>query len=184
MKTIIFTCLLFTPVVTQGQEVTTGKPNSATSGAVPPVVEARYEVKASHVMPLNDGTGRKVIMQRVKPLVLPPTQELAAPLPMPVDPMLRASRQAAWARDAKMERRMVSLTGVYYPNGQTFLQWSMPGPDGQWTTYEAWTLQDVRAAWLVQEFEVGNTIYDIFPSVHPASKWDLRRDFPGPLWFP
>lgn len=147
-----------------------------------PVVEARYEVKSSHAVPLHDGTGRKVIVQRVKPLVLPPPPEVAAPVL--VDPVLREARRAAWAREAKKERRIVSLTGIYYPNGQTFLQWFMPGPDGKWTTYEAWTLQDVRAAWLVQEFEVGNTIYNIFPSVHAASKLDRRRDFPGPLWFP
>ena len=77
----------------------------------------------------------------------------------------------------------MSLTGIYYPNGQTFLQWFTPGPDGVWQTYEAWTLTDFRSAWLVQEFEVGNTIYHIFPSVHPASKYDQRRAFPGPLYF-
>ena len=113
------------------------------------------------------------------PMPAPPV--VAAP---PVDPAVRATRRAAWALEAKKERRMLSLTGIYYPNGQTFLQWFTPGPDGVWQTYEAWTLTDFRSAWLVQEFEVGNTIYDIFPSVHPASKYDQRGAFPGPLFFP
>lgn len=146
------------------------------------VVEALYEVKSSHTSPLGDGSGRKVTMQRVKPLVLPPPPE-PAPV-VPVDPAVWAARREAWALEAKKERRILSLTGIYYPNGQTFLQWFTPGPDGVWQTYEAWTLTDFRSAWLVREFEVGNTIYDIFPSVHPASKWDLQRDFPGPLYFP
>ena len=155
--------------------------NGLAVSAAAPVVEARYEVKSSHTAALNDGTGRKVTMQRIKPLVLPPPPVVAAPVP--VDPAFLAARRAAWARDAKKERCLLSLSGTSYPNGQTFLRWYMPGPDGKWTTYEAWTLTDFRAAWLVPEFEVGNTLYDVFPTIHPASQRDLRRDFPGPLWF-
>jgi hypothetical protein len=108
----------------------------------------------------------------------------AAVTPVRVDPAVHLAMRAAAALEARKERRVVSLTGIYYPNGQTFLQWSTPGPDGVWQTYEAWTLTDFRSAWLVQEFEVRNTIYYIFPTVLPATKWDQRRAFPGPLYFP
>jgi hypothetical protein len=149
---------------------------------VPAKPDIQFEVKSHRVVPLQDGTGRKLILEEVKPPVFPPPPAVVPPAP--VDPAVRAALRAAWALEAKKERRMLSLTGIYYPNGQTFLQWFTPGPDGQWQIYEAWTLTDFRSAWLVQEFEVGDAIYDIFPSVFPASKWDTGRVFPGPLYFP
>ena len=45
-------------------------------------------------------------------------------------------------------------------------------------------MTDFRSAWLVQEFEVNNTIYNVFPAVFPASRWDQRRPSPVPLYFP
>jgi hypothetical protein len=146
----------------------------------------KVEVESSRTIPLKDGSGRNLIIERIKPPARPTVQP-AAPVrvkPAPIDPVVRAARQAAWAMEAKKEHRYLSLNGVYYPNGQTFLTWFMQGADGTWQTYEAWTLTDFRSAWLVQEFEVGHTVYHLFPCFHPAAKGDLRRLFPGPLHFP
>lgn len=145
-------------------------------------VEARYEVKSSHTSLLGDGSGRKVIMQRVKPLVLPPPPE-PAPV-VEVDSSVRAARRAIWAKEAKKERRWLQLTGIYYPNGQTFLQWSNPGPDGVWQTYEAWTMTDFRSVGLVGEFEVDNTIYELLACVTAAPKGHAGRNLPESLVFP
>ncbi len=148
--------------------------------SITPAVD--FKVESRRTVPLQDGSGRKLIMERVQRPVFP-TPPAVAP-PATVDPVLRAARREARALEAKKERRLLSLNGIYYPNGQTFLSWFTPGPDGVWQTYEAWTLTDLRSAWLVQEFEVGDTIYHIFASVHPASKWDHSRALPGPLYFP
>ncbi len=158
-------------------------PAQPTTESASQPAEVKYEVESRRIIPLPDGTGRQMIVERITPPVLPPAAPVAKPIP--VDPAVRAARRAAWALEAKKERRLVSVTGIQYPNGQTFLSWFMPaGPGLEWQQYEAWTLTDFRAAWLVREFEVGNTLYDIFPSVHQASRWDLRRPFPGPLYFP
>jgi hypothetical protein len=147
--------------------------------------DTKVEVESSRTIPLKDGSGRNLIIERIKPPAprqsLPPQPAIK---PAPIDPAVRAARQAAWALEAKKEHRYLSLNAVYYPSGQTFLTWFMQGSDGTWQTYEAWTLTDFRSAWLVREFEVGNTVYNLFPCVHPAAKGDLRRLFPGPLYFP
>jgi hypothetical protein len=134
------------------------------------------------IIPLQDGTGRNLILERVEPQPLPIPQVTIPPTF--VDPVVRAARRAAWAVEAKKERRMLSLTGIYYPNGLTLLQWFTRGPDGVWESYEAWSLTDFQSAWLMQRLEVNATIYDIFVTVSPAPRWDQRRQFPGPLYFP
>ncbi len=141
-----------------------------------------FETLSRRVVPLKDGSGRKLILEQVKPPVLPPPPAVVPPVP--VDPAVREARRLLWAAEAKKERRMLSLTGITYPNGQTFLQWFTPGADGQWRIYEAWTLTDLRACPLVHEFEVGETIYHVFANVFPASRFDTRRAMPGPLYFP
>lgn len=173
MKSMYFLLFLLNPLSLYGQATITD------ISANRPV--ATYELKSSSGRRMEDGSGRKVIMQRVKPLTLPLPPKLAAPAP--VDPVVRAARRTAWAKEANKDRRILSVTGIYYPDGKTFLQWSMPDHDGKWCTYEAWTLMDLRAAFLVQEFEVNNVIYNVFASVHPASKSDNRPGHPGPLWF-
>ncbi len=182
MKTILLRLLCLAPLLCHAQEIPTQDQAAAADNTQEAEGEELYQLKSSHTVPLPDGKGRRVILQRVKPLVLPPEPVVAAPVP--VDPVVLAARRAARVLERKKDRRVLSLTGIYYPNGQTLLHWFMQGPDGQWTTYEAWTLLDVRAAWLVRDIEVGNTVYYMFPSVHPASKWDRRSDLPGPLWFP
>ncbi len=156
------------------------QPLDLTSRATKPTVI--YEVKSRTTAVLKSGSGKKLIMEMVKPPVFPaPPPAIKLP---PIDPALREARREAWAIESKKERRILSLSGISYPNGQTFLSWFTRGPDGQWQTYEAWSLTDFRSAWMVQEFEVGNTIYHIFPSVHPASRGEQRRPMPGPLYFP
>lgn len=146
-------------------------------------VDSQYEVESRRAVSLRDGSGRKLIIERVKPPVLPVAPPEPVLVPAPIDPAVRAARRAAWALEAKKERRTLSLTGIYYPNGQTWLSWFMRGEDGQWRTYQAWSTQDFRSAWLLREFEVGNTVYSMFPSVHPASKFNVGRNFQGPLQF-
>jgi hypothetical protein len=98
-----------------------------------PAVERAPEpipaITSRRVLPLHDGTGRNLILERVDPPVLPVLKPAAAPLP--VDPAVWAARRATRATEAKKERRILSLTGIYYPNGQTLLQWFTPGPDGR-----------------------------------------------------
>jgi len=144
--------------------------------------EIRYEVESRRTIALPGEGGRKLILERVKPPVLPP--EPPAAKPIPVDPAVRAARRAAWAANAPKEQRLLSLTGIYYPNGLTLLKWFAQGADGKWETYEAWSRTDFRTIWLVQDFEVNRTRYCIFPVISPAGKWDLRHSFPGPLDFP
>jgi hypothetical protein len=145
--------------------------------------DIQYEVESRRTVSLQDGSGRNLIIERVKPPVLPAEPPTQAAVPTPIDPVARAARRAAWALEAKKERRMLSLTGIYYPNGQTFLSWFMRGQDGQWRTYQAWSTVDFRSVWFVQKLEVGNTVYELFPSVHPASKMNAGKNFPGPLQF-
>jgi|GEM_PF-2274691 hypothetical protein len=147
--------------------------------AVPAI---RYEVKNRQAIALPGEGGRKLILERVKPPVLPPDPPAAKPIP--VDPAVRAARRAAWAANVPREQRLLSLTGIYYPNGLTLLKWFAQGADGKWETYEAWSRTDFRSIWLVHDFEVNRTRYSIFPVISPAGKWDLRRNFPGPVDFP
>jgi hypothetical protein len=60
--------------------------------AVPAI---RYEVKNRQAIALPGEGGRKLILERVKPPVLPPDPPAAKPIP--VDPAVRAARRAAWA---------------------------------------------------------------------------------------
>lgn len=111
-----------------------------------PAEKVQFEVQSRRSIALADGSGRRLILERVKPPLVPEPPPI--PSVAPVDPVLRAARRAASLLEAKKEHCLVSLTGIAYPNGQTYLTWSMPvGPAKEWQSFAAWSLTDFRAAW-------------------------------------
>ena len=70
MKTVSLLISSLAPAVLSAQENLSQDAAKVPTNGTAPALEASYEIKSSHTKALDDGTGRKVIMQRVKPLVL------------------------------------------------------------------------------------------------------------------
>ena len=134
--------------------------------------QLQFEVERRSTIPLP-AEGRKLILQRVKPPVLPPQR---------VDPILSPALRAARI-DAAQARRMFFLTASYYPNGFTYLKWTFLLPGGQLEACEAWSRTDFRQLWLVDDFAAGGVRYHFFLLGSPPSRRELARPFPGLMEF-
>src|SRR6478735_1987854 len=84
-----------------------------------PQPTVQFEPVSRRIVPLQDGSGRNLIIEQVKPPVFPPPP--VVPTPASLNLAAWEARRAARESEAKKERRMISLTGIAYPNGQTFL---------------------------------------------------------------
>ncbi|MDB6072323.1 MAG: putative exosortase interaction protein [Verrucomicrobiales bacterium] len=79
-------------------------------------------------VPLKNGFGRHLVLERIEPPAISPFH--SARPSNPIHPQVSAARRAVLSSAAKKERRILSLTGIYYPGGQTLLKWNMPSLDG------------------------------------------------------
>ena len=129
--------------------------------------EIAYKVEASRTVASQ---GARLTIQRVAPPLLPQaTEPVLAPSP---DPQLLAARKALFPK-RPTETRILSLIVTMVDNGLTRLQWFVPGEDGTWGTFEAWTHQDFRSVRLVGDFDLEDTRYLIWPTVLDGTKQAL-----------
>ena len=144
---------------------------------LPPV----YEIQKSRVVPLPH-EGRNLIIQKVKPPVLP-APPVAQPH-VPLDPEVLAKKREEWRKNAPRETRLLTLRAVIYDNGLTLLQWDHYNERHEREKYEAWTTTDFRSLWLTSDFDVNDTRYFMFPLIYEASaRQKALRPLPGPLEF-
>jgi hypothetical protein len=140
-----------------------------------------FQVEKSRIIPVP-GEGRNLIIQQVKPPLLPTPAE-ALPRPV-VDPVLAEQRRAYWRSIAPLETKLLSLNAIIYDNGLSFLSWGQMNPKGEWEQFEAWSGTDFSSLWVAPDFDIGRTRYYMFASVmKAAAKFSGRRPLPGPLVF-
>lgn len=158
---------------TPAQEVESEKPE-----------KIEFQVEHSRIIPLP-AEGRKIVIQRVSPPVLPPPPP---PAPAPVVIKDLEAARARWEERRKnppLPMRLLSLNVVTYENGLSYLRWWMPNQKGEWRNYAAWSGTNFESLWLVDDFEVNDIHYIVFPVVMKASwRWSGGPQQPGPLYFP
>ena len=130
--------------------------------------EITYKVETARTVASQ---GARLTIQRVAPPLLPQATE-PVPAPPP-DPQRLAARKALLPK-RPTETRILSLMVTMVDHGLTRLQWFVPGKDGTWGTFEAWTHQDFRSVRLVSDFDLEDTRYLIWPTVLDGTKQVLR----------
>lgn len=155
---------------------------SAQSAEVSEKETIEFRVEHSRTVPLPE-EGRKIVIQRVSPPVLPPPP--AAVPPVIIDPVAARARWEERRKNPPLPIRLLSLNVVIYENGLSYLTWWMHDKKGEWRTYAAWSGTNFESLWLVDDFEVNDIHYVVFPVVMKASwRWSGGPRQPGPLYFP